>query len=103
MCTPEMLPRMPESGLMPKLNLVSLQHSLLRWFKQERGSTTVEYALILGLICSVMLASVQTLGNSSMATLSKVNEALGTASEYSTMESSIDGRDGAPISAPIKK
>lgn len=103
MRTPEMLPRLPESGWMPKPNMVSLQRSLLRCFKQEQGSTAVEYALILGLICSVMLASVRTLGNSSMATLSKVTEALGTASEHATMESSIDGRVGGSVSAPTKK
>ncbi|MBL8873972.1 MAG: Flp family type IVb pilin [Planctomycetaceae bacterium] len=97
------LARIANSHLMRQLQVACSQRRLAHWFRDEKGSTAVEYALILGLICSVLLTSVRTLGNSSIATFSKVSDALGSASEYATMESSIEAPVAISVPAPIKK
>lgn len=97
------LERIANCHFMRQLQVACSQRRLARWFKDEKGSTAVEYALILGLICSVLLTSVRTLGNSSMATFSKVSDALGSASEYATMESTIEAPVAISVPAPTKK
>lgn len=49
----------------------------------EAGSSAVEYALMLGLVGSILLTTISAMGNASMATFSKISESLETAREYS--------------------
>lgn len=49
--------------------------------RSESGSTAIEYAIMLGLICTVILASVQTVGKNSAATIDKISTALRNAAD----------------------
>jgi len=87
----------------PTLATVPTSYRYWRWLKSEDGSTAVEYAVIIGLVCSVLLTSVRALGSASMATFSQLSSALESAPEYSTPESRIEAPVSVSVPAPTKK
>jgi|GEM_PF-3065602 Flp pilus assembly pilin Flp len=71
-----------ESGAVGHVQAIPAANAKYQFFRSESGSVAVEYALILGLICGVISASVQTLGNSSVASFRSIDEALRNAPEF---------------------
>jgi Flp pilus assembly pilin Flp len=80
-------------------NLQRLTQPLLR---SERGSAAIEYALILGLVGSVLLTSVSALGNASMATFSKISTALESAREHAPMQGEATAPQSISVAPPSK-
>ena len=52
--------------------------------RSEDGNVAVEYALMLGLICGVLLSSVKMLGSSTLGTMNQIVKSLEPEPEYST-------------------
>jgi|GEM_PF-3340352 Flp pilus assembly pilin Flp len=69
---------LPDSESKPR-NRLSINALLLR---SESGSTAVEYAVMLGAICSLLLTSVRALGNSSSATFNNLSAAISTSPDF---------------------
>lgn len=87
----------------PTLSAVRTSYRNRYWLKSEDGSTAVEYAVIIGLVCSVLLTSVRALGGASMATFSQLSSALDSAPEYAPMESNVVAPVSVSVPAPTKK
>ena len=60
------------------------------FLKSEDGNTAVEYALMLGVICGVVLTSVRMLGNSTVGTLTQIAQSLQHEPEFSTQQQTIE-------------
>jgi Flp pilus assembly pilin Flp len=95
----------PQQALMtnslPESLCDSKKQRYRRLLSAEDGSTAVEYAIMVGLVCSILLTSVRALGNASMATFSQLSRSLESAPEYAPMQSQV----AAPvaISVPARK
>lgn len=63
------------------------------FLQSEAGSTAIEYAIMLGLICTVIMASVQTVGKNSAATIDKISTALRNAADEAPTPKEL-GRSG---------
>lgn len=59
----------------------------LSFWHENQGGTAVEYALMVGVLSSIMLASIQSLGSASAGTLAQVAQ---------TLEAMEDAREQAP-------
>lgn len=60
-----------------------LMARIYRLFRSQSGSTAVEYAVMLGAICSLLLTSVRALGNSSATTFDKITAAISSSPDSS--------------------
>lgn len=87
------------TNLLPKSLCDSKKPRFRRLLSAEDGSTAVEYAIMLGLVCSILLTSVRALGNASMATFSQLSRSLESASEYAPMQS----QGAPPVAPPVGK
>ncbi|MBN8601951.1 MAG: Flp family type IVb pilin [Planctomycetes bacterium] len=54
-----------------------------RLFRSQSGSTAVEYAVMLGAVCSLLLTSVRAIGNSSTTTFDKITAAISSSPDSS--------------------
>jgi Flp pilus assembly pilin Flp len=68
----------------------------------EDGNTAVEYALMLGVICGVMLTSVRMLGNSTVGTLTQIAQSLRPEPEFSTQQQTIQAPTAVSVSLSPK-
>lgn len=70
--------------------------------RSEDGNVAVEYALMLGLICGVMLTSVSMLGSSTAGTLNQIVKSLEPEPEFSTQGSEVVAPQMISIPAPTR-
>ena len=81
--------------------IVSRTYNRLRGLAiQQHGSTAVEYALMVGVLAGIMLASIKAVGNSSSATFMQIAQSIGESEEMAPQAAEIQAPTAISISAP---
>lgn len=68
--------------------------------KRQEGSTAVEYALMIGVLSGIMLASIRAVGNSSAGTFEQIAQSMEETREMAPQAAEIEAPTAVSIPAP---
>lgn len=76
--------------------------SFLRQFaRQQDGNTAVEYAIMVGVLSGIMLASIRAVGNSSAGTFEQIARSMEATRELAPQAAEIEAPRAVSIAAPM--